>query len=64
MKSRPFSFLLLLPNLSPSLRLPSSHPLIAEGALAVLAVEVYTDLCVYVSDYSFTALPVFSPPGA
>lgn len=46
-----FLFIPLLPNLSPSIRVPSSHPLIAEGAPAVIAVAVYTDLCVYVSDY-------------
>lgn len=46
-----FLFILLLANLSPSLSVPSSHPLIAEGVLAIITVVLYTHLCVYVSDY-------------
>lgn len=44
-------FILLLSYLSPSLSAPSSHPLIARGVFAIIAVVLYTHLCVYVSDY-------------
>lgn len=46
-----FLFILLLPNLAPSLSVPASHPQIAVGVLAIMALVLYTHLCVYVSDY-------------
>lgn len=58
-----FLFFLVLPNLFALLSVPSSNPLIAGGILAIIAVVLYTHLCVYVSDYEFMTLPVFSPAG-